>query len=336
MRILRFIAKRLITLIPILFILVTVTFIIAHVIPGDPAALAAGDFALPAQVELIRQQYGLDKPLWVQYVRFWQRLSRGDLGRSLTTKNSVTEDIARFLPATVELAAVAFAMAATVGIFTGVLSAVRRGSLFDHSIRVISISGVSMPRFWLGLLLQILFVGWGILPISGRIDASIMPPKTITGMYLADSLLTSNWPAFWSTVTHIILPAVTLSFSIIGLTQRLTRAMLLEVLGNDYILNAYMAAGLPRFLVQYKYALKNAFIPVVSNLGLSVGVLLSGSLLVETVFNWPGIGLYVVRAGQYTDFQPILAGVMIAGAVFVTVNLVTDIIYRVLDPRIEF
>lgn len=336
MRILRFVVKRLITLIPILFILVTVTFIIAHVIPGDPAALAAGDFALPAQVELIRQQYGLDKPLWVQYVRFWERLARGDLGHSLTTRNPVMEDMARFLPATVELATVAFVIAAIVGIFTGVVSAVRKGSLFDHSVRLVSISGVSMPRFWLGLLLQILFVGSGILPISGRIDLSIPPPRTITGMYLADSLLTSNWTAFWSSAAHIILPAVTLSFSIIGLTQRMTRAMLLEVLGNDYVLNAYVASGLPKFLVQYKYALKNAFIPVVTHLGLSVGILLSGSLLVETVFNWPGIGLYVVRAGQYTDFQPILAGVMLAGAIFVTVNLVTDIVYRVLDPRIEF
>jgi peptide/nickel transport system permease protein len=336
MRILRFVAKRLISLIPILFILVTVTFIIAHVVPGDPVALAAGDFALPQQVELMRQEYGLDRPLWVQYVRFWQRLARGDLGRSLTTRNAVLHDMARFLPATVELAAVAFVFAAIMGVITGVISAVRTGGLFDHSLRLISISGVSTPRFWLGLLLQIVFVGSGILPISGRIDTSVQPPTTITGMYLIDGVITGNWAAFWSSVAHIVLPAFTLSLSIIGVTQRLTRAMLLEILGNDYILNAYLAAGLPKVLVQYKYALKNALIPVITHLGLSVGVLLSGSLLVETVFNWPGIGLYIVRAGQYTDFQPILAGVLLAGVVFVTGNLVTDIVYRILDPRIEF
>ncbi|HBY94668.1 MAG TPA: peptide ABC transporter permease [Chloroflexi bacterium] len=336
MRVLRFITKRLILLIPILIGLVTVTFFISHILPGDPVTLAAGEAAPPETVERLRREFGFDQPLWVQYGRFWSHLAHGDLGRSLLTRRPVTEDIIRFFPATLELAIVALIIAVLVGVSSGVVSAVRQGGFLDHALRVLSISGVSLPRFWLALLLQVLAFQTGLLPISGRIDTFIPPPQQITGLYLVDSLLTANWAAFWSSAAHIILPALSMAFAIIGLTQRMTRANMLDVLTQDYVLNAYAAAGLPRTIVNFKYALKSALIPVVSQVALSLGFLLSGSLLVETVYNWPGIGLYIVNAANYNDYQPVIGGVILTGVIFVMVNLIADILYTVLDPRIEY
>lgn len=337
MRILRFVVKRLIWLAPILVGLVTITFTLSHIIPGDPVALAAGEAATQEYIERLRHEFGLDQPLWVQYVRFWINLSRGNLGRSLMTHRPVKDDVIRFFPATLELAIVALVIAVIIGVPSGVISAVRKQGLFDHSVRVVAISGICIPRFWLAILLQLVVAGWlRFLPIYGRIGTFVEPPTKITGLYLMDSLLTRNWEAFHSSATHIILPALSLAFAIIGLTQRMTRANLIEVLSTDYVLNAYAAAGLPGVMVNFKYALKNGLIPVVSQVALNLGGLLSGSLLVETVFNWPGIGLYIVRAANYDDYQPVLGGVILTGLIFVTVNLLADIMYTVLDPRIEY
>lgn len=326
---------RLILLVPILIGLVTLIFVISHVLPGDPVALAAGEGAPLERVDRLRQEFGLDQPLWVQYGKFWANLAQGNLGESLITRRPVTEDILRFLPATMELALVSLLIAVVLGISAGIISAVRQGGLVDHSLRVVSISGVSIPRFWLALLLQLVASATLILPISGRLDTFTKPPQAITGFYLFDSAVTGNWLAFQDSLAHIILPALAMAFAIIGLTQRMTRANVLDVLHQDYILNAYGAAGLPKTVVNFKYALKNALIPVVSLLALSLGGLLSGSLLVETVFNWPGIGLYIVNAANYNDYQPILGGVILTGLIFVTVNLCADVLYTVLDPRIQ-
>ena len=336
MRLLRFVVRRLLFLIPLLIGLVTIVFLLSHVIPGDPVALAAGEAAPPETIERLRKDFGLDQPLWVQYTRFWVNLAQGDLGQSLLTRRPVKEDIFRFLPATLELAIVTLVFAAIIGIVSGLVSAVNKGGLIDHLLRIGSISGVSIPTFWLALLLQLVASASGLLPIYGRLDIFMDPPKTITGLYLVDSILIGDWNLFVNSAKYIILPALSLSYAIIGLTQRLTRANMLEVLTQDYILNAYASAGLPDRIVNFKYALKNSLIPVISQLALNFGFLLSGSLLVETVYNWPGLGLYIVNAANFNDYQPILGGVLLTGIIIFAVNLLADILYTYLDPRIGF
>lgn len=337
MPVLRFIGKRIVLIAPILVGLVTLTFVLSHVIPGDPARLAAGEQAGPESVERIRKEFGLDRPLWEQYARYLAGLGRGDLGRSIVTHRPVAEDIAVRLPASIELALVATTAAVTLGIASGVVSAVRQNSPVDHAVRIFAISTVSLPRFWLGLMLQLVFAGMlGVLPISGRIARDLVPPPTVTGLYLIDGLLAGDLQAFWSSLVHLLMPAVALSAYMIGIAQRLTRASMLEVLQRDYVLNARVAAGLPDHLVYYKYALKSALLPTTSQLGLNFGAVLGGSLLVESVFDWPGLGTYITRAALEQDFQPIVGGAIVAGVIFVLVNLFTDILYAVLDPRIRY
>lgn len=334
MRVLRLVLTRLIISAPVMVGLITIAFAVSHIIPGDPAALAAGQAASQETIERIRRNYGLDKPVWEQYVRFWASLAKGDLGQSIMSGRKVRDDIGVYFPATLELTIVAFAFAASAGILLGVLSARNHGKQVDQAIQVLSISGLAMPQFWLALLLQLLAARTGILPITGRLDAFTPPPTPITGLYLVDSLVTGNWPVFGLSIAHIILPAISLAFVLMGIAVRMTRANMLDVMHKDYVFNARAAAGLPFSIIHYKYTLKNALIPVVSQLGLNFGYLLTGSLLVETVFNWPGIGLYVSRAAVDQDFQPILGGVIITGLVYLGVNLLTDIVYGILDPRI--
>jgi len=334
MTLLRFILKRLLQAIPTIIGLITVSFFISHVIPGDPAALAAGEGASRETIEHIRQEYGLDKPIWDQYVRFWRDLAKGDVGKSIMSGRRVADDLALFFPATLELSFVGFAIAAIVGVTLGVLSARNYGNSVDKLLGVFSIAGIAIPKFWLALILQLLIAGSGILPLSGRLEIFTQPPTRITGLYLLDSLLTGNWPVLRESVAHIILPAISLSFALIGIAQRMTRANVLDVIEKDYVFNARAAAGLPPSIIHYKYTLKNALIPVVAQLGLNFGYFLSGNLLVETVFNWPGIGLYIVHGAVDQDFQPILGGVMLTGAIYIIVNLLAEIAYGVLDPRI--
>jgi peptide/nickel transport system permease protein len=317
--------------------LVTLTFILSHVIPGDPARLAAGEQASQQTVDRVRHDFGLDRPLWEQYLRYLRGLARGDLGRSITTDRPVLEDIAKRLPASVELALVATLVAVSVGVASGVISAVKQDTKIDHTIRVFAISTVSLPRFWLALMLQLVFAGMlAVLPISGRLDSSLVPPPTITGLYLVDSLLDLNLAVFWSSVTHLLMPAVALAAYMIGVAQRLTRTSMIDVLQRDYIMNARAAAGLPSHLVYFKYALKCALVPTISQLGLNFGAVLGGSLLVETVFDWPGLGTYITRAALEQDFQPIIGGAIVTGLIFVIVNLLTDLLYAMLDPRIRY
>jgi peptide/nickel transport system permease protein len=334
-RILSFASRRLALMLPILALLVSIAFLISHVLPGDPVGLAAGEAAPQSTVEHIRHEFGLDKPLWQQYVIFWKDLGHGDLGRSLETDRPVTRDIRRFLPATIELGVVAFVIAVLVGVSLGAAAAVHYRSRTDHFMRVLAISGVSVPVFWLAILVQIVAASTHALPISGRLDILSAPPPHVTGSYLLDSLIAGQWGVFVDALKHIILPALTLGVPIIALTQRMTRAVLLDVLHQDYVTNGFLAAGLPRTLVYGRYALKNALIPVTSQLALNLGGLMAGSMLVETVFNWPGVGLYIVTASQYDDFQPILGGVLVTGVVFVLVGLCADVLYSVLDPRVE-
>lgn len=334
MRTLRFLARRMLFVIPIGIGIVSLTFVLVNIVPADPVRVAVGPKASQETVEKVRAQFGLDKPLPHQYFTYFARLLEGDLGQSLLTRRPVAEDLRRKIPATAELALAATLMSVPVGVTLGIVSAVRRGRLADQLSRVIAIGGVSSPDFLTGLLLQLIAGGaLGLLPVTGRIAGGVELTQ-ITGLYLVDSVLTSNSAAFVSSFKHIILPAVTLAIPFMAVVARLTRSGMLGVLSRDYILNARVAAGLPERLVVYKYALKNALIATTSQIGLTFGWLLGGAVIVENVFDWPGLGLYVVSAALNQDLRPIMGTTLVAGVIYVTANTVTDLVYGFLDPRI--
>lgn len=335
MRVLRFLARRMLFLFPIGIGIVTITFVLGNIIPTDPVRVAVGPRASKETVERITAQFGLDKSLPEQYVAYWQRLLAGDMGQSLITRRPVTEDLRRRIPATTELGIAAILIGVSSGIVLGVVSAVQRGRLPDQISRVIAIGGVSSPDFFTGLLLQLIVAGgFGLLPIAGRIGYDV-ELTNITGFFFLDSILTGNWTALVSAIKHIILPAITLGIPLSAVVARLTRSGMLDVLNKDYILNARVAAGLPERLVVYKYALKNALVATTSQIGLMIGWLLGGAVIVETVFDWPGLGLYAVEAALNDDLRPIMGTTLVAGIVYVLVNAVTDLIYTYLDPRIS-
>lgn len=316
--------------------LITITFVLMNVIPSNPVRLAIGPQASMETEARVRRQFGLDRPIWEQYVLYYERMLRGDLGRSLVTRRPVVDDLQRRIPASVELAIAGMFIGVALGLALGVLSAVHRDKLIDHASRVAAISGVSIPAFFLSLLAQlILGSALALFPITGRISFEVDPPTAVTGLYLLDSLLTGNLDALRSAAHHLILPAFTLSIPILALTARLTRSGMLDVLSQDYVMNARAAAGLPERIAIYKYALKNALIATVSQIGLGFGALLNGSVLVETVFDWPGLGLYTVTAAINQDIQPIVGATIVTGFMFVIINILTDLTYRILDPRIE-
>lgn len=311
-----------------------ITFIISHLIPGDPARLIAGDRATDEIVAAIRSKLGLDLPLYQQYWNYLVGLVHGDLGTSIRTSRPVLEDIAAFFPATLELALVALLLATVVGIPLGVLSAVYRNKPIDQLVRSISVTGISTPAFWLGLGLIVLFYGrLGWLPGGGRLEQGMAPPADITGLYLIDSLITWNMPVFFSALKHLILPAFTLGFVHLGVVARQIRSAMLEQLGEDYVRTA-RAFGLSRWAVVFRQALPNALIPSVTVLGLALGDLLYGAVLTETVFGWPGMGAYVVDSIQALDFPAVMGFAVVVSFAYVLVNLVVDLVYRWLDPRI--
>jgi peptide/nickel transport system permease protein len=322
-------------LIPVAIGIVTITFALGNLIPTDPIRVAVGPRASQETVEKVRAQFGLDKPLPQQYVIYWQRLLAGDMGTSVVTRRPVTEDLKRRIPATLELAVAATLMGVTSGIILGVVSAVHKGRLPDQVSRVVAIGGVSSPDFFTGMLLQLILAsGLGLLPITGRIDPGIELTK-ITGLYLVDSVLTGNWVALVSAAKHILLPAATLALPFSAMVARLTSSGMLDVLNKDYILNARVAAGLPERLVVYKYAVKNALVGTTSQIALNIGWLLGGAVIVEKVFDWQGLGLFVVQAALNDDLRPIMATTLVAGVTYVIINAVADLTYTFLDPRIS-
>jgi len=336
---LKYIVKRFLLLVLVVLIVVTITFVLSHIIPGDPARLYAGPHARFEQIQKARAELGLDKPLWEQYTTYWIRLLSGDLGMSIHTRRPVTQDLMDYFPATVELTTVAMAFTVILGILLGVVSALHKDRAPDHASRLYALTGVAMPVFWLGILAQ-LFIGHslGILPISGRVDTMVelfYPTKRITGLFLIDSLITGNIPAFISALSHILLPALTLSWATLAIVSRMMRALMLEVLDQDYIRTA-KSLGLPSRLVVYKYALRNAMIPVITVIGLSFGYSLGGAFLVETVFDWPGLGRYTTDSIVTLDYPAILGVVVLTSIVYVLVNLVVDILYAYLNPKIRY
>lgn len=331
-----YLLRRLLALIPTLLGVSLVVFFVARVIPGDPVAVAAGDFATPEMKEAIRQEFGLDKPLVVQYVEYLNRVVRGDLGISLFTRRAVASDLVRVLPATVELTLVSLVISITLGVGGGVAAAVYRDSRIDQIARLLTVSAVSFPRFWLALMLQLLFaLLLGLLPVGGRFPAGVQPPPTVTGMYLLDSLLAGDLWRFGIAAQHIVLPAFTLSIGATASILRMTRGGMLEALSRDFVMAA-RARGFPEEIIILKYALKNALIGTVSVMGSSIVFMLAGAVLVETIFNWPGLGLYIYNASLTLDFVPITGATLVVGLMVALVNLSTDLLYGVLDPRIRY
>jgi peptide/nickel transport system permease protein len=331
----RFLVRRLVSVAFVVFGLTLIVFVISNVIPADPAQVAAGLTARKEQVEQVRKQLGLDRPLPEQYMRYLSRLVRGDLGISLLTRRPVINDIKIFFPATLELTMVAALMFLALGVPLGVLSAISKGRWPDLLSRFVAVLGMGLPAFWLGLMAQVIFFRWlGWFPAIGRINPDVGIPTHVTGLYLVDSILTLNWEAFGSSLRHIFLPASVLALARFGVTIRFVRASMLEALSSDYIRTA-RAKGLGERRVLVRHALRNALIPVTTMTGLQFGWLLGGTVLVETVFSWPGLGVYAIQSIGSLDFTATMAVTLILAVVFVLVNTIVDALYGVLDPRIS-
>lgn len=331
----KYIMKRLLLLIPVLIGVSLVVFIVMHAFTADPASNILGQHAKADQIEALRQELGLNNPLYVQYWDFFKHAIQGDLGQSLFTKTSVTKELLARFPATIELAFAAILFAALFGITIGILSAVKKNTIIDYAGMITALIGVSMPIFWLGLVLILIFsLGLHWLPVAGRIEVG-MEPARVTGFYFIDCLITGNLAAFTSALSHIILPAVALGSYSTAIIARMTRATMLEVVNQDYIRTA-RAKGLLERPIILSHALRNALIPVVTVIGLQLGALLGGAVLTETIFSWPGIGSYTVEAILKSDYPVVQGAVLFIAAIFVVVNLFVDIIYAFIDPRIKY
>lgn len=312
-----------------------IVFILARVIPGDPAQLAAGEQATPEMVEAFRKEYRLDRPLYVQYLGYLGGMLRGDLGRSMFTGRLVLDDLKAFLPATLELTAVGITLAMLVGVPGGVFAALYRNRWPDQLARGLALTGVSFPVFWLAMMLQLMLaVSLDLLPIGGRFPAAYRGPRAVTGFYTIDFLLAGDWESALISLRHVLLPAICLAVGSVASITRITRTSVLDVLGKDFIRTS-RAMGLPEYLVIGKYVLKNAFIATLTMLGVALTYMLAGSVLVESVFDWPGIGLYAFQSIIQLDFQPIAAFTVLVGVMVAFVNLGIDILYGVFDPRIR-
>lgn len=337
MKIQYYIAKRLVLVAFVLFGISVITFFIARVVPSEPAARWIGLHATAEQIAAAKIELGLDKPLYIQYYVYIKNLFHGDWGISIVTHQPVLKDIKEYLPASLELIIVGMIIGVVIGIFFGVLSATRKDKSIDHICRFISIGGVSLPTFWLGIMLQLIFFREiGILPLSGRIDSTLMftsPLTKVTGFYILDSIITGNWAAFKSSFAHIILPALTLSVYPMGLVTRMTRSSLIEVLNEDYIRVA-KAYGISDRLIRYKYALKNAISPTITVLALCFAYTLTSTFLIEAVFNWPGLGGYTSRAILAMDYPAIMGVTLLVATFYVLINLLVDLIHAFIDPRI--
>ena len=332
----QYILQRLLLFVPVLFGLSLLTFSLTTIVPGDPALLAAGPQANEEMVEQIRDEFGLNDPIPVRYVNYMTGIFQGDWGRSILSRRPVTVDLKAFWPATLELVLAAMTIAVVVGVPLGMISAVKHDRWPDHASRIYALAGVSLPAFWLALLFQwFVALQFGWLPIGGRIDITVGAPEHTTGMYVVDSILSGDWTALRSSLRHLILPATTLSMASLATVTRMTRSSMLEVLGQDYIRTA-RAKGLRERSVLVRHALRNAFMPTLTMIGLSLGWLMGGSVLVETIFDWPGIGLYAVKSALTLDFLPIMGIALVYGVVFSIINLTVDVLYAFVDPRIRY
>lgn len=322
--------------IPVLFGVTLCVFLLSHAIPGDPAGMIAGQKASRETIDSIRRTYGLDRPLYEQYIRYMSDLFRGDLGVSLRNQRPVAEDLKAYFPATLELALAAMLLCLALGIPLGILAAVKRNRLADHLTRVFSVIGVSTPVFWLGLMLLLIFYrNLDILPGSGRLDISFSPPEAITGMYTLDALLRGEWEALGNALSHLVLPAFCLSYVYLAIITRIVRSSMINSLEQDYVVTA-RANGLSEARVIGRHALKNSLIPTITIAGLSIGELLGGAILTETIFGWPGMGKYVVDSVNALDFPAIMGFTLVVALAYVFINLCVDVLYAIVNPQIRY
>ena len=328
--------KRLATVIPTLIGVIVVTFLLTRVLPGDPAVYFAGPAATPQSIAEIRKSLGLDRPLPDQFLRYVNDLAHGNFGNSLSTGRPVAAEISSRLPASAELTLFGLFLAIAIAVPLGIFAAVKQGSLIDHLCRVIATAGVSLPVFFTGILLVYVFyfrLGWSPAPL-GRLDAFATSPPDITGFYLIDSLITGNFETFRASFSQLILPAVTLAVFSLAPITRMTRASMLAVLASEFIRTA-RASGLNGRTVILTYAFRNAMLPVVTTLGMVFSFLLGANVLVEKVFAWPGIGSYAVEALLQSDFAPVQGFVLTMAVLYVALNLIIDMLYGVIDPRVR-
>ena len=330
------ILKRMMMAVPSLIGVVIVTFLLTRALPGDPAAYFAGPAATTEAIQQIRVKLGLDKPLYIQFVRYVEDLAHGDLGNSLTTGQPVGQEIKTRLPASAELTLLGLIVSVLIAVPLGILAATRPNSLIDHSCRVIATAGVSLPVFFTGLILIYVFyyhLGWAPPPL-GRLDIFFSPPPQVTGFYLIDSLIAGDGEVFVAALKQLILPALTLAIFSLAPIARMTRASMLAVLSSDFVRTA-RASGLAPFTVVITYAFRNAMLPVITTLGMVFSFLLGANVLVEKVFAWPGIGSFAVEALIASDFAPLQGFVLTMAIMYVALNLMIDVLYGLIDPRVR-
>ncbi|MGC9529358.1 MAG: ABC transporter permease [Candidatus Bipolaricaulaceae bacterium] len=331
-----YILRRLAWMVVVLWGVLTISFFVARVIPADPVGAILGPQAPPEAIEAEKARWGLDKPIYVQYARYLAGLVQGDLGTSLRTRRPVLHDIKQFFPATLELALTALLIGMVMGVGLGVLSAVKSGQVVDHASRVFAIVGLSMPAFWLGLLLLLVFyysLGW--LPGPGQLPYWLPRPPRATGFIFIDSLLAGDWHAFTSYLQHLIMPAFTLGWLSTASITRITRSSMLEVLREEYVKSARMK-GLREGLVVWRHAFKNALLPVVTVIGIRLASLLEGAVLTETVFAWPGLGRYATHAFLSIDFNAVVGVALFMALLYSGSNLIVDLLYAYLNPKIRY
>jgi len=336
MNLLRFVARRAGLAIFVIFGVTLITFVISHVVPADPVVAYLGEHAPPALVEKVRHQIGLDRPLPVQYVLYLKDLFRGNLGTSIMDNRPVSVDLGQYLPATVELSTAAMLVAIAIGVPTGIVSALYKDRWPDQVARVFALGGTSLPVFYVALLLiGLLYSRLGILPGPGQLGIYTPSPPHLTGMVAVDALLSGSWETLWDALRHLVLPAFVLGYFSAGLITRMTRGSLLEVLRQDYVRTA-RAKGVAEHRVVLRHALRNALLPTVTVIGLAYGSLLSGAVLTETIFSWPGLGRYATNSVTSVDIPAVLGVTLVIAVIYSVANLVVDILYAYLDPQIRY
>jgi peptide/nickel transport system permease protein len=332
---LRFILRRVLFAIPSLFGLLVLTFFLIRVVPADPAAALAGENATPVQVAEIRRQYGLDRPLYEQFVIYLGQVARFEFGESAYSRRSVALDIKQRLPATLELTIAALLLATGLGIPLGTIAAVYHNRWPDILLRIVSIGGVAIAAFWFAIELQLLFamkLDW--LPLRGRLSPSLPTPTTVTGFFLIDSLIAGRLDVFWDALRHLVLPAVTLSLGGLATIARFTRAGVLDTLQKDFVYYE-RAQGVPSRALIWKFVLKNSVVAAITQIGLLFGALIAGAVVVETIFDWPGIGFYTVQAILTADYKVMLAVTLLVGVIYAVVNILVDLVHALIDPRLR-
>jgi peptide/nickel transport system permease protein len=335
---LRYVIQRLALLLATAFGVVTITFVMSRMRPGSPAELMLGSRPTAEQIAAAKEALGLNDPLIVQYATYMGNVFRGDLGQSLVTGQPVLNDIAARFPATLEIVIPALSLSVLIGILLGVLAAVREGQVADHAVRFLAVAGVAMPIFFLAVALQLVFHGsFTLLPLNGRIATDVRldaPFATVTGFFLIDTVLARQWGALLSTLQHMVLPVLTLTIAMVAIVLRVTRNLMVEVLRTDHVRTAF-AYGLPKRQIYFRYALRATLIPLLTVIGLTFGYILGGSIIVEYVFDWPGLGGYVVNAVIVNDINAALGVTILLSLSYLLINLAVDIAYHMLDPRLK-